>query len=328
MDLFERLAARIEPRLRRGFREAVDSIRSVSFTALMDAIGRKNVEEVLDLLGLTPSRWEPLRRAFYVGYETAGLDIQVSINKARSQASAAYMFNTQPPQRVADYTTNLIREINEDQRRMVSERLAPLTSGVDQMLTGETPQKLALDLVGRVNKATGKREGGIIGLTSSQAKWGANYEIELDGVPDPNALTRALRDKRFDKTIRKAIREDRPLDPEVREAAINAYRNRSLRYRAENIAGNEAHAVVIQAQQEAWRQAIEEGRFTSDEVRRFWVTREDLRVRPNHAKVPGMNPKGVGIDEPFATPLGPAMHPGWSFEPGCRCRTIYRLIED
>jgi hypothetical protein len=48
------------------------------------------------------------------------------------------------------HTTNLIRQITEDQRQVIRDVLAPLRNplGPDPMLTGDTPQKLALDLVG------------------------------------------------------------------------------------------------------------------------------------------------------------------------------------
>ena len=141
------------------------------------------------------------------------------------------------------------------------------------------------------------------------------------------ALTRKLRDRRFDRTVQKAIREGKPIPAETRQAMAAAYRNRALRFRAESIAGNEAGLALQEAQDEAWRQAIARGAVQEQDVRRFWVTAGDDRVRPTHRAVPGMNKAGVGLREPFQTPKGPAMQPGWSFDPGCRCRTLIRIVE-
>jgi hypothetical protein len=217
----------------------------------------------------------------------------------------------------------------------VRQVLAPLRDplGSSPMLTGETPQKLALDLVGRVSRATGRREGGFLGLTSEQATWARNYEISLGDVeakvpPSADALTRKLRDRRFDRTVAKAIREGQPIPDETRQAMVAAYRNRTLRYRAETIALNEASTALHAAQIEAWDQAVARGAVAEVNVRRFWITAGDDHVRPTHRAVPAMNRGGVGLHEAFQTPKGPTMQPGWQFDPGCRCRVRVRIVEN
>lgn len=330
-DHIRKLIESWEPAISKAFLEAVQAIRDqVRIGRLVELLKVGDVEGALRELGIEAAAFRAFERQIHVAYESGGIDVTTAISKMR-RSNARPLFDVNAPASQAfltDHTVNLIRDITEDQRNLVRRALGPLTSGLDPMLTGDTPQKLALDLVGRVNRVTGKREGGLIGLTSSQAEWATNYAAEVSGVPDPSALTRKLRDKRFDKTVAKAIRDNEPIPAKTRDAMVNAYRNRALRFRAETIAGNEAHAVLLQAQQDAWDQAISRGVVEYDRVRRFWVTFGDDRVRPEHAAVPGMNPKGVGLKEPFQTPLGPAMNPGWSFEPGCRCRVLVRVRED
>lgn len=329
-DPLEQLIKGWEPKIRAAFTEAVKSLRDgVRLQRLVDLIRAGDVEGAIAEVGLDPARFRALDLQIRAAYESGGLDITAGIDRAR-RANVRPIFSPYGSgQRwITDHTVNLITEVTEDQRVLIRQTLGPLASGTDAMLTGNTPQKLALDLVGRVNKVTGRREGGLLGLTSGQAQWARGFEGKLTGVPDPSALTMKLRDRRFDKAIRKAIETETPLDPKTRVAAVNAYRNRALRFRAGNIADNEAHAVLLQAQQDAWSQAIERGVVEERAVRRFWIDAGDGRVRPEHAAVAGMNPKGVGLREPFQTPKGPAMNPGWAFDPGCRCRVRVRVLED
>ena len=46
------------------------------------------------------------------------------------------------------------------------------------------------------------------------------------------------------------------------------------------------------------------------DVRRFWNTQGDERVRGSHMRIPRLNPKGRGLNSPFKTPLGDLLYPG------------------
>jgi hypothetical protein len=67
-------------------------------------------------------------------------------------------------------------------------------------------------------------------------------------------------------------------------------------------------------------------------LRRFWVKTNDSRTRDAHRAVPDMNPEGVGMDEPYRTPLGPLMFPRDPNGSGantiqCRCAERYALAD-
>lgn len=333
MDQIEDLIRTWEPRLREAFMNTIRDIRDAArIERLARLIEAGNLDGVIAELGLEAASFRPFESVIYAAYESGGVDITVRISRLTRGAVARPVFDPRTPASVAwltDHATRLIREITEDQRELVRQRLAPLASGQDRMITGETPQKIALDLVGRINRATRRREGGIIGLTSSQAKWVRNYEEELRGErPLSGALDRALRDKRFDRRIERALRTGEPIPEETIQKMVAAYRNRALRRRGEAIAQNEAHQLLHRAQFEAWDQAIQRGVVPETRVRRFWRDRADARVRPWHSEVKHMNAKGVALRQAFQTPVGPAMNPGWEFEPGCRCRVTVDLVEE
>jgi uncharacterized protein with gpF-like domain len=106
---------------------------------------------------------------------------------------------------------------------------------------------------------------------------------------------------------------------------INAYRNRALRYRAEQIGQAESLKAIGAAQIEAYQQAVDKGAIEADQVARFWITKGDARVRPEHRLIPGMNKDGVGLNQPFRTPEGPTLYPPLGF--GCRCRVRMEIRE-
>lgn len=97
-------------------------------------------------------------------------------------------------------------------------------------------------------------------------------------------------------------------------AALRSFRIRSL-------VGEGVHALAEASKLTGWQIAQAFGALPADQ-RRFWRTVGDERVRHSHAMVPGMNPQGVSLTEPFKTPLGPTMTP--PLEPGCRCHATIR----
>lgn len=329
MDRIERLLKAWEPRIKAAFLESVRLVRDqISVPELVKMLRVGDVEGALRVVGIEGARFRPLQAAIEAFFEAAGIDATVGVNKGPHVGLA--IFDVRSPRAdgwIRTHATQLVTQITDDQRQMIRQALYPLQSGGDQLLTGDTPQKLALDLVGRVSSVTRRREGGIIGLNAEQAKWAASYEQGLEGVPGADALTRKLRDRRFDRTVAKAIRDGQPIPEATRAAMVAAYRNRALRLRAETIALNEASEVAHEAQVEAWRQAVGRGAVQESAVKRFWITAGDDHVRRTHREVPSLNAAGVGLEQPFQTYKGPVMQPGWRFDAGCRCRVRVRVVE-
>lgn len=160
-----------------------------------------------------------------------------------------------------------------------------------------------------------------IGLTSKQEQYIANYRRALiEGRAD--ALTRRLRDKRFDSTVQRSLKTGEPLTRKQIDKMVGRYRQRWINYRAETIGRTEALSAVHEGKHEAYNQAYEAGHINPNNVTRIWNTSIDGREREHHAD---MHLQQVGAQEPFISGLGnQLMFPGDVNAPAedradCRC---------
>lgn len=324
-DLTEEQAQRI----RQAFLDAIYAARNrAQVNAIAEALARGDIEAVIRALALDPVVFRGLEQAIEQAFEVGG-NWQIDRLLPRTTATGArvdILFNVRnfaAENWLRNHSSTLVREIVEDQR--VAARNF-LTAGME---AGNNPKTTALDLVGRLNRATGQREGGVLGLTSSQEAWIRNYEAELrDPARLSEALTRALRDKRFDKSILKAIREGNGLDDAMIRKMLISYRNKALKLRGDTIGRTESLASMHQASYEAMRQAIDAGQVDRDLVTAKWKTAKDIRVRDTHRALDG---KEVPFGEAFVTPRGNRLR--WPGDPAggasevvnCRCTVAWRI---
>jgi hypothetical protein len=235
--------------------------------------------------------------------------------------------NPAAEQWLRDHSSQLITRITEDQRAAARSSLR------DSLEAGVNPRTAALRIVGTLNRATGKREGGILGLSGPQEGYVRNARAEL-ASGDPTALRaylgRKQRDKRFDRTIERAIREETAPPAATIRKAILAYESRLLKLRGDTIGRVEALSALQAAKHEAYRQAIESGQVAESAVRKVWRSAGDLRVRHTHR---ALNGDSVAFREPFVTPSGARMRYPLDTSLGagageivnCRCDVEYRI---
>lgn len=200
---------------------------------------------------------------------------------------------------------------------------------------GRNPRATALDITGRINRATGRREGGILGLNSAQtdAVIRARQEL-LSGDPAQlrNYLTRARRDKRFDRLVEKALRDGRPVAKADADRITGRYKDRLLALRGETIARTETLAGLNAGKEEGIRQLIDSGKVKRSQVKKIWRATGDSRTRDSHMALNGAE---AGIDEAFTSPLTGArmMFPhdtslGAPASETIQCRCYYEITID
>ena len=308
----ERLIDQQEPRIAQIFRTAVQNLKNeVDLGALADLIEQGRLQEAIDQLA---DAAEQLAAATNVAFVTSG---QSTSDWLREAGVGRIVFDQVNLLAVAAMQRNrleLIREFTDEQRRAT---WMAVLSGVE---TGKNPRAQARDF----------RDS--IGLTESQ--WGhvASYRAALErvGVDDAaadNALSRALRYGRSDRSVRAAARAGRKLAPEKIDMMVRRYSERYIKHRAEVIGRTEALRSVHQGNEEAYRQAIAAGHIRAEQLERTWRTRLDNRERRTHRL---LNDQVRNWGETWVTENGELRYPGDPEAPAketiqCRCAILTRI---
>jgi len=327
----DELAKTLEPKVLRAFFDAINEITSqAELGRIADRLERGDVQGVFEALHLDPAAYRGLERVLEDTYAAGGLATVggFPLLKSGSGGRVVVRFdvrNLRAESWLRNHSSTLITRIMEDQRAAIRAALASALGA------GTNPRTAALDLVGRVNRITGRREGGLLGLTSSQERYVQTAREQLlsgDPVRLRDYLTRVRRDKRFDRTVLKAIAEGKPLPADTVSKMIGRYADSLLQLRGETIARTETLASLHAAQDEAFRQAVDTGAIAASDVRRAWHSAGDKRVRDTHAE---LNGESVGLNEPFVTSTGvQLMYPCDPAAPieetaNCRCYVENRI---
>lgn len=343
----EKLSQKLEPAIYREFMDAVAKITNTTGVELVaELLQEGRIDDVMRLLGVDDARFsrlaESLRAAYVAGAEVGSAAVPpvnlvrlrsatgllgVKWQQGRRSASLRFRFDMRS-ERVEEWlrrnSSRLITAIVSDQREVIRRTL---DAGV---AAGRGPRQTALDIVGRVS-STGRRAGGVVGLTSQQAGFVSRMRAELS---DPALMrgyfTRNLRDKRFDRTVRKAMSSGKALSAADIDKIAGRYADRLLKFRADTIARTETLTAVAAAREHSFQQAVDAGALMPEEVECTWSATGDKRTRHSHASMDGQKRK---FGEPFRSPSGALMmFPGdYSLGAGaeetiqCRCMKQYRV---
>jgi hypothetical protein len=305
-----KLTLQQERQLLRAFQRTMSDIKDGAILAqLQAAIERNDFDAVLTVLGMDRAAFAPIEDGIAAAYKAGGDKVAAQIKRVPvpQVGAVVFRFNVRDPkaeQWLLNRSSDLVTEMLDGQREVIQ---ASLARG---MILGNNPRTTALDLVGRINPMTKTRTGGVVGLTTQQQQWVYNAADELRNL-DPNYFSRALRDKRFDSMIKKAIESGEPLSQANIDKAVTQMQNRALRYRGETIARNESLNALRAGQHASIEQAVELGEVESRDVLKFWDASGDSRTREDHVEMERKYADGIPIDEPFVFPDGTeAMFPG------------------
>ena len=297
---FARLLARFEPDIRDAVLGDIASmVDGASLSDLTIAVESADIDRIMILLG---DDFPRIRLALTGAYGEAGILEAQGLTRGSTIGRILFSLgNPRAQQFLAEQSSGLITNIAEDVRENIR-RMLDLNVGL-----GNNPRQTALDIVGRVNNATGRREGGIVGLTTNQSTWAESAREQLESL-DSGYFGRKLRDRRFDSTIRKAIEAKKPLDTTQIRRVLNAYKRRLLKLRGNMIARTESIRALNAGRYEALAQLVENQGVEERHISLKWDTTGDFRVRDLHV---AMDEQKRTFGQPFTSPTGARLrYPG------------------
>lgn len=306
-QIFEELLASHEPAVRQAFIDAVrDLVDNITLRVVVERLERGDVAGAIDAMHLDAEAFGQLERAIADAYNAGGQATVGNLPRLIDPDGnrVVFRFGMRNPEAEAwlrEHSSTLVTRIVEDQREAIR---TAFTEGLSQ---GQNPRQTALEVVGRVSRVSNRREGGVIGLTAAQERFVASARKELlSGDPEAMAhyLTRGRRDKRFDRTIAKAIREGKPLPPETVARITGRYADSLLALRGEMIGQNETATALHKARYDAIAQQIASGKIAQQDVRKVWKHLPQERPRLHHQ---AMNGKSVAWGEPFVLSNGASL---------------------
>ena len=298
----------------------------ISTKELAKAFETRNLSEVFSVLNLDElfekvgqgatlqpealSLVEALQGTFKAGAEAEVTELK-SQEVQKASIGVEMIFDLLNPEAIAwltNYSFNLIRAISKDAKIAIQNII------LDAFQKGGHPYTQA------------QRIKGFIGLTATQAQAVKNFRDALESGNKSqlnSILNRALRDKRFDKSIINAINNATPIDQFKIDDMVKRYQERYLKYRAETIARTETIRASVAGQQNTWKQAQQQGLIKKDKSRQFWSVTKDDKLCEQCREVPKLNKNGVALGEVFKTPIGDSSGP--PLHPNCRCIVVMRF---
>jgi hypothetical protein len=328
LDLIDKLSPDVE----QAFLEAIADIRSeIVLREIVEKLERHDVEGAINALHIEQSAFRPLTEALRIAFNQGGVLTIGNIPRLSDPLGGRVVLrwdgDTQRAQAIIrEQSSMLVSGITEGVREQVRETIV---GGFSQ---GRGSKSIALDIVGRQNRVTLRRENGLLGLTPQLARTVESARIalltgDIEGMKHYLTLTR--RNKSHDRTVLKAIREGKPVDPVTVGKMTGKLADSYLALRGLLIARTETAKSVNSAQHEAYWQGLDSAGRDASLVTRTWRSAGDRRVRHTHA---ALNAKAItGMDLPFQSPSGAMMRfPGDSSLGagpgeliGCRCICQY-----
>ncbi len=284
------------------FKECYEKNRLVQAMAVTDG-AVEDFAQILDPVFVNAGNWQTKQLVTALDITVAKIEVSPDINISFDAGSA------EAARELRSSMLDMIREITEKQREAIR---AALSRALEE---GMSPTEAA-----RLFRSQ-------IGLTNHQMKAVTNYRNLLQ-TGSSDALGRALRDRRFDTTLDRAITSGTQLSTSQIDRMVERYQQRMLDMRAETIARTEMMGATNAARHEATAQMANKVDLHMSRIQRTWRTTM-VRSRDTHI---AMNRQVRGADEAFVSPSGAKiMFPGDRRAPAeerinCRCSLLIKIL--
>ncbi len=334
---FMALSREMEPEIKVQFLSAIGDLTSTAQILLVEqAIASGDVSQVLRALQLREEVFHSLDDAIRTAFLAGGAYQLDSVPKKTKDpltgGRLVIRFGGSQP-RAAEISrrlgASLITNITDTAREVVSDIIS------DGLQDGVGHRRLALDLSGRIG-ATGRRTGGVIGLTSPNAKTVSSVRSGFrSGDTDRirSYLTLKGRDKRFDGIVERALQEGKPLSAVDTNRITGRLSDIYLRKRGEDIAQQETLQALSAGRREATQQIIDRGVVPESAVTHGWDATGDARTREDHMFLESQF-ASIPWGQPFIAPDGSRMMPprdsslGASAKQTVKCRCYEKITVD
>lgn len=296
------------------------SATTVEKSTVVAALNEGDIERAVELLRIDQAILFPLadavRGAFIFGGQSAlgeqgrGLSGRFSFDGRHARAERW----------IDQHVGALIQGIQDEQVEMTRTVIS------EGLQNGRGSAAIAREIVGR--KVGQKRVGGFLGLTSEITDSIIRGRARLLSG-DPSELRKylklRLRDKRYDRQIRGAIKKGKPITGRSLDTIMEAHRSKALGYRGWVVAKNESHTALAAGRDESYRQMLENPEVEKVTVR--WQHNLSTEPRLEHLEMDGTV---IEMGETFSFPDVEMKHPhdpagGAKHSIGCRCIGIYRV---
>ena len=312
-------AVKLEGRTAKTFVDSINQIRSeITPEMIQEALSKPDPNAALISLNvdekfhsvLNTHFKEMIHELFLLGADTAKDELNSKIELSKSDywitkavtVTASFdLTNQNSIAALQAYTFNLITGLTAESKEAIRQVI------VRAFQEGGSPAEQA------------RMIRDVIGLTPTQEKAIANYRSALEGGSTSelqDALSRSLRDGRYDPSLLSAMQSGVSLSQDKIDAMVGRYSQRFLAYRATAIARTETIRASMVGQDALWQQAVENGHLP-DNVLRRWVTSLDNRACPVCRDLDG---ETAELGEEFLPDIErPPAHPS------CRCSLVIEL---
>lgn len=305
-ERFRRRAARMTPGLARRQMAALNIVRS-SFNEreLVRAIDAGLVDRLVSSV-MSDKALDPALSSFRSQIDQAVMDggrVWMKDLPGKFSSTSFDVLNPRVIESARGLSHRLVTELKGEMRETFTQHLV---RGLEE---GKNPRTIARGL-----RST-------LGLAPNQEQAVYNFETMLRNG-DREALTRSLRDHRFDRTLGKALgRGGTGLSEKQIQNMSSAYRRRMVAFNAETHARTAALESNKLGQHLSWQDGIDKGAIDPERSIKTWSSVGDSRVREEHVAMDG---ETVRYDEAFSDG---SMVPGeadWN----CRCIAMYHQAKD